>query len=69
MANTPQPVYRAYVVIERAGQDPFWLAVGAAFSHQSGDGFNLILQALPLPGRDGQCKLVLRAPKDEKGQS
>jgi hypothetical protein len=25
-----------------------------------------ILQALPIPDRDGQCKLVLRPPKDDK---
>jgi hypothetical protein len=27
-------------------------------------GFNVILQALPIPDRDGQCKIVLRPPKD-----
>jgi hypothetical protein len=36
-------------VVKREGQDDFWLAIGAAFPHQSGDGFNVILQALPLP--------------------
>jgi hypothetical protein len=39
MANNQQPAYRAYTVIERGeGQDPFWLSIGAAFRHQSGDG-------------------------------
>ena len=42
-----QPAYRAYTVIKRGdGQDDFWLAIGAAFAHQSGDGFNIVLQAL-----------------------
>jgi hypothetical protein len=59
-----QPAYRAYTVVKRAeGQDDFWLAIGAAFPHQSGDGFNVVLQALPIPDRDGQCKIVLRPPK------
>ncbi len=58
-----QPAYRAYTVVKREGQDDFWLAIGAAFPHQSGDGFNVILQALPIPGADGQCKIVLRPPK------
>jgi len=59
-----QPAYRAYTVIKRPeGQDDFWLAIGAAFAHQSGDGFNIVLQALPLPDGDGQCKIVLRPPK------
>ena len=29
----------------------------------------MILQALPIPDRDGQCKLVLRPPKDDKGDT
>ena len=59
-----EPTYRAFTVIKREGQDDFWLPIGAAFKHQSGDGYNIILQALPLPA-DGSCKIVLRPPKDE----
>ena len=64
-ASTHQPAMRAFTVIKREGQDDFWLPIGAAFAHQSGDGFNVILQALPIPNGDGQCKIVLRPPKDE----
>jgi len=60
MANQ-QPAYRAYTVVKREGQDDFWLAIGAAFRHQDGEGYNLVLQALPIDG-----KVVLRLPKDEK---
>jgi hypothetical protein len=60
-----QPAYRAFTVVKREGQDDFWLPIGAAFPHQS-DGFNVILQALPLPDGDGTCKIVLRPPKDDK---
>ena len=68
MANQ-QPAYRAYTVIKRGdGQDDFWLAIGAAFPHQSGDGFNVMLQALPIPSGDGQCKIVLRPPKADDDQ-
>lgn len=64
-----QPSYRAYTVVKRGeGQDDFWLAIGAAFPHQSGDGFNVVLQALPIPGPDGQCKIVLRPPKGDEDQ-
>lgn len=64
MANQ-QPSLRAYTVIKRGeGQDDFWMPIGAAFAHQSGGGFNVILQALPLPDKDGQCKIVLRPPKE-----
>jgi hypothetical protein len=64
MANQ-QPSHRAYTIVKREGQDDFWLAIGAAFPHQSGDGFNVILQALPIPSGDGQCKIVLRPPRDD----
>jgi hypothetical protein len=60
MATNQQPSYRAYTVIKREGQDDFWLAIGAAFMHQDGDGYNIVLQALPIDG-----KIVLRLPKGD----
>ena len=66
MAQTQQPTYRAFTVIKREGQDDYWLPIGAAFPHQNGDGFNIVLQALPLTSGDGTCKIVLRPPKDEQ---
>ena len=63
--SNQQPAYRAFTVVKREGQDDFWLPIGTAFAHQSGDGFNVVLQALPIPDRDGQCKIVLRPPKDD----
>jgi hypothetical protein len=59
MANQ-QPAYRAFTVVKREGQDDFWLAIGAAFMHQDGDGYNIMLQALPING-----KIVLRLPKTQ----
>ena len=60
-----QPTYQAYTVVKREGQDDFWLNIGAAWMHQDGDGYNVILQALPIDG-----KIVLRPPKaDAKGES
>ena len=59
-----QPAYRAYTVLKRGeGVEDFWQCIGAAFRHTSGDGLNKVLQALPIPGPDGQCKIVLRPPK------
>lgn len=69
MSKQPHdPAYRAYSVIKREGQDDFWLPIGAAFAHQSGDGLNIILQALPIPTGDGLCKIVLRPPRDDQQQ-
>jgi hypothetical protein len=56
--GTQQPNYTAYTVVKREGQDDFWIAIGAAFMHQDGDGYNVVLQALPIDGR-----VVLRLPK------
>lgn len=66
MANL---TFRVFTLIDRGeNQDPFWLPIGAAFAHSGGveSGLNVILQALPLPDKDGQCKLVLRPPKGEE---
>ena len=52
--------------MKREGQDDFWLPIGAAFAHEKGDGFNVILKALPIPDGTGVCKIVLRPPKDDK---
>ncbi len=54
------PAYRAYTVIKREGKDDYWLNLGVAFGHEDGEGFNLLLQALPTDG-----KLVLRRYKED----
>ena len=56
-----QPAYRAFTVVKREGADDFWLPIGAAFMHQDGDGYNIVLQALPIDG-----KIVLRLPKSDE---
>ena len=54
MADSRQPntpTHRAYSVIQREGQDDFWLNLGLVFPHKDGGGFNIMLQALPLDGK------------------
>ena len=46
-----QPMYRAYTIVEREKDVPFWLNIGVAFVHKDSKGFNVILQALPLNGK------------------
>jgi hypothetical protein len=62
MANR-QPNYTAYTVAKREGQDDFWIAIGGAWMHEDGDGYNVVLQALPING-----KIVLRPPKAQTEQ-
>jgi hypothetical protein len=54
-------MYRVYSVVPRPKQDDYWLNIGAAFPHDDGKGYNIILQAHPI----GE-KLVVREyePKD-----
>ena len=56
-----KPAYRAYTVIKRENKDDYWLNLGVAFPHEDGEGFNLLLQALPLDG-----KIVLRTYKEDE---
>ena len=55
------PAYRAYTVIKRDGKDDYWLNIGVAFAHENKDGFNLLLQAMPLDG-----KIVLRTYREDE---
>ena len=43
-------MFRFYSVIERPKQEDFWLNIGMAYPHEKGDGFTVVLQALPLHG-------------------
>lgn len=52
------PTHGVYVV-EGEGENAYWTKVGAAWSHQDGQGFNITMTAVPLTGR-----LVLRARKE-----
>ena len=59
MADTPK-MYRVYSIVPRQKQDDYWLNIGVAFPHEDGQGFNVMLQSLPLPTGVGECKIVLR---------
>ena len=61
-----KPAFRAYTVIKRdplpdGKNNDFWLNIGVAFPHDDGEGFNLLLQALPLEG-----KIVLRTYQEDE---
>ena len=64
MAEPQPPMYRAYTIVERDKDVPFWLNIGIAFPHKDTKGLNVMLQALPLNG-----KLVLRLYEEEADES
>jgi hypothetical protein len=66
VAEQGEKMYRVYAIVARPKQDDFWLNIGAAFPHEDGKGFNVILQAHPI----GE-KIVVRLyePKDKEAQA
>jgi hypothetical protein len=62
------PAYHAYVVTKREGKDDWWTQIGSAWEHADQLGLNIVLQALPIPGPDGECKIVLRPPKTDTNE-
>ena len=65
MAN--KPTHIAHSVRDFAkkdgGEDSPWTRIGAGFVHKDGQGFNIVLDALPLSGR---VVLRLNKPKPNK---
>jgi hypothetical protein len=57
-------MYRVYAVVPRPKQDDYWLNIGAAFPHDDGEGYNIILQAHPIDN-----KLVVRLYKPKEGEA
>jgi hypothetical protein len=54
------PSHRVYAVT-REGKKSYWNAIGAAWPHGDGEGFNVKLDFLPINGAD----IVIRKPKAE----
>ena len=59
-ADPKHPSHHAYTVVRSdADSKGYWLKIGAAWPHKSGDGFTIKLDALPLNG-----EIVLRLPSE-----
>jgi hypothetical protein len=55
MSNTNLPAFNVFTVIDRGrNRKAFWLKIGAAWPHESGKGFNVNLDALPIDGKIGR---------------
>jgi hypothetical protein len=51
MTTQQKPAFTAYAVTKHGDdQDDWWTAIGAAFPHKDGEGYNIVLQAIPLDG-------------------
>jgi len=43
--------------------------IGAAFPSKKGEGFNIVLDALPMPNAEGQAWISLFVPKEKNADS
>lgn len=59
MTTSNKPSLIAYHVRE-VGENSYWDRVGVAFGHRDGQGFDLVLDSLPVGGR-----VVLRVPTEK----
>jgi hypothetical protein len=64
VADKGDKMYRVYTIVERPKQDDYWLNIGAAFPHDDGKGFTVILQAHPI----GE-KLLVRLYEPKEAQA
>ena len=62
-ARGRRPTHIAYWVRDREDQKGEWHAIGAAWGHADGKGFNLALDLLP---RDGRVALRLLEDKPDR---
>ena len=49
------------------GQKTYWTKIGAAFPNKQGEGYTVVLDAMPAP-EDGQYRISLFVPKEDDGR-
>ncbi len=59
-APSKAPSHVAYQVRNNDGQKGIWTRIGGAWPHSDGQGFNILLDALPIDGR-----ITLRIPSEK----
>jgi len=65
MGTNSAPTHNVFTVEDRGEkEDPFWLKIGAAWTHKDGKGFSLALDCLPL----NDAEIVIREPIPEGAQ-
>ena len=54
------------LIVARLGREDkvYWTKIGSAFPAKTGGGFSLIFDALPLPDKEGICRVLMREPQE-----
>lgn len=42
----------------------WWTKIGAAWENKSGDGFQLLFEALPIPDKKGDVRVIMKVPSE-----
>lgn len=58
--------YDLLVVREDEKGKSWWTKIGAGFENRNGDGYQLLFEALPIPGNDGQVKVIMKQPTERE---
>lgn len=53
------------LVVREDDQKRWWTRIGVAFENKSGDGYQLLFDALPIAGKDGQVKVIMKVPSEK----
>ena len=57
------------LIVGRESNDKtYWTKIGSAWPAKNGGGFSLTFDALPLPGKDGQARVLMREPQVRDGE-
>jgi hypothetical protein len=58
------PTHIAYHVRDGKNEKGYFTRIGVAFAHKDGNGFNLLIETIPLDG-----KITLRVPTEKSEQA
>ena len=60
--------YDLLMVREDENKKSWWTKIGAGFENRTGDGYQLLFDALPITGKDGLVKVVMKrvVPREEE---
>lgn len=59
------------LIVPREGREgkTFFTKIGVAFPNKDGKGFTLSFEALPLPDKEGNCRVLMREPMEKQAAS
>ena len=60
--------YDLLVAREDKDSKTWWTKIGVAWENQKGDGYQLFFEALPIPNKNGECKVIMKQPSERPSE-